>query len=133
LYDILDGASLLLVGLLGLLVGGNNLSACTGTIIGSGMVTRRTGVLIASAGYVLGLVVEGPKLFRITVTSLPVASTLQAFSILLATLLVFLGGEIMRVPLSLSKAIESDITIESKVDRENDQYVFTFRPKKKGR
>ncbi len=109
MYDILDGASLVLVGLLGLLVGGNNLSACTGTIIGSGMVTRRTGVLIASVGYVLGLVVEGPKLFKISLTFLPVESTLQAFSILLATLLVFLGGEILRVPLSLSKAMTGAI------------------------
>ena len=109
MYDILDGASLLLVGLLGVLVGGNNLSACTGTIIGSGMVKRRTGVLIASAGYVLGLVVEGPKLFKITLTFLPVESTLQAFSILLATLLVFLGGEILQLPLSLSKTMTGAI------------------------
>jgi len=44
----------------------------------------------------------------------------------------FLRGGIHGM-LALSKAIESEITIESKVDRENDQYVFTFRPKKKGR
>ncbi len=109
MYDILDGASLLLVGLLGVLVGGNNLSACSGTIIGSGMVRRRTGVLISIAGYVLGLVLEGPKLFKITATFLPVESNTQAFSILLATLLVFLAGEILRVPLSLSKAMTGAI------------------------
>jgi len=109
LYDVIDGASLLLVGLLGLLVGGNNLSACSGTIIGSGMISRRTGVTIAATGYILGLVVEGPKLFRITGTFLPAESTTQAFSILLATILVFLGGEVSRVPLSLSKAMTGAI------------------------
>jgi len=44
----------------------------------------------------------------------------------------FLRGGIHGM-LALSKAIESEITIESKVDRENDQYVFIFRPKKERR
>ncbi len=100
----------MLVGLLGVLVGGNNLSACSGTIIGSGMVSRRSGVTIAAVGYVLGLVIEGPRLFRVSETFLPPTETnSQAFSILLATLLVFLGGELSQVPLSLSKAMTGAI------------------------
>jgi inorganic phosphate transporter, PiT family len=109
LYQFLDAASLLLAGLLGMLVGGNNLSACSGTIIGSGMVSRRTAMLIAAAGYVIGLVVEGPKLFKVAGTFLPQQSSTEAFSILLATLLVFLGGELAQVPLSLSKAMTGAI------------------------
>ena len=105
----LDTASLVLAGLLGMVVGGNNLSACSGTIIGSGMVRRRTGILLAIAGYVTGLVIEGPKLFRVTEVFLPANTSTGAFSILLASLLVFLGGEFFRVPLSLSKALTGAI------------------------
>ncbi len=105
----LEAASLLLAGLLGMVVGGNNLSACSGTIIGSGMVTRRSGVLIAVAGYVLGLSLEGPKLFRVRETFLPAETSIEVFSILFATLLVFLGGELSRVPLSLSKTLTGAI------------------------
>ena len=105
----LDTASLVLAGLLGMVVGGNNLSACSGTIIGSGMVRRRTGILLAIAGYVTGLVIEGPKLFRVTEVFLPANTSTGAFSILLASLLVFLGGEFFGVPLSLSKALTGAI------------------------
>ena len=104
-----DTASLVLAGLLGMLVGGNNLSACCGTIIGSGMVRRRSGILLAVAGYITGLVIEGPKLFRVTEVFLPANTSTGAFSILLASLLVFLGGEFFKVPLSLSKALTGAI------------------------
>ena len=104
-----DTASLVLAGLLGMLVGGNNLSACCGTIIGSGMVRRRSGILLAVAGYITGLVIEGPRLFRVTEVFLPANTSTGAFSILLASLLVFLGGEFFKVPLSLSKALTGAI------------------------
>ncbi len=105
----IDIASLVLAGLLGMVVGGNNLSACSGTIIGSGMVRRRTGILLAITGYITGLVIEGPKLFRVREIFLPATTSTGAFSILLASLLVFLGGEFFRVPLSLSKALTGAI------------------------
>src|SRR5215467_15734360 len=106
---LLDNASLLLAGLLALLVAGNNLSACTGTLIGSGMVQRRSGTVLAVTGYLLGLVFEGPKLFRIREVFLPTNTSIGAFSILLASLLIFLGGELFQVPLSLSKALTGAI------------------------
>lgn len=105
----IDSASLILAGLLGMVVGGNNLSACSGTIIGSRMVSRRTGILLAVAGYLLGLSLEGPKLFRVRDLFLPLDTSLEVFSILLATLLVFLGGELGKVPLSLSKTLTGAI------------------------
>jgi PiT family inorganic phosphate transporter len=105
----LDLASLLLAGLLGMVVGGNNLSACSGTIIGSGMVRKRAGILLAVTGYVLGLTVEGPKLFKVREAFLPDETTVQVFIILLATLLVFLLGEWGRIPQSLSKAMTGAI------------------------
>ena len=105
----LDVMSLVMAGLLGLVVGGNNLSASSGMIIGSGMVSRRSGVLIAVAGYLVGLFVEGPKLFQVRMVFLPTDTSTGSFSILLASLLVFLGGESLRVPLSLSKALTGAI------------------------
>src|SRR4029077_12924595 len=101
----LDILSLVLAGLLGMAVGGNNLSACCGPLIGSGMVNRRTGILIAITGYILGLALEGPKLFRVREVFLPLDPTTGTFSILLASLMVFLGGELFQIPLSLSKAL----------------------------
>src|SRR3989441_12400259 len=105
----LDTISLVLAGLLGAVVSGNNISACCGTIIGSGMVKRRSGILIAVAGYLLGLLIEGPKLFRVRQAFLPTETSSEIFSILLATLLIFIGGELTRVPLSLSKALTGTI------------------------
>src|SRR3989475_4077219 len=105
----LDTISLVLAGLLGAVVSGNNISACCGTIIGSRMVSRRSGILIAVAGYLLGLSIEGPKLFRVRQAFLPNETSTEIFSILLATLLVFVGGELARVPLSLSKALTGAI------------------------
>ena len=90
-------------------VGGNNLSACCGPLIGSGMVDRRTGILIAITGYLLGLAIEGPKLFRVREIFLPIDTATGTFAILLASLVVFLGGELSRIPLSLSKALTGAI------------------------
>src|SRR5712692_11088438 len=105
----IDTASLALAGLLGMVVGGNNLSACSGTIIGSGMVNRRTGILLAVTGYILGLALEGPKLFRVREIFLPTDTATGTLSILLASLMVFLGGELSQIPLSLSKALTGAI------------------------
>jgi PiT family inorganic phosphate transporter len=105
----LDALSLVLAGLLGAVVSGNNLSACCGTIIGSRMVNKRSGILIALAGYLLGLTIEGPKLFRVRQAFLPTETSTEIFSILLATLLIFIGGELTRIPLSLSKALTGTI------------------------
>ena len=109
MIPILDILSLVLAGLLGMAVGGNNLSACCGPLIGSGMVNRRTGILLAITGYILGLALEGPKLFRVREIFLPIDTATGTFSILLASLIVFLGGELFQIPLSLSKALTGAI------------------------
>lgn len=109
MIPIIDIMSLVLAGLLGMAVGGNNLSACCGPLIGSGMVSRHTGVIMAITGYLFGLTIEGPKLFRVRELFLPIDTTTGTFSILLASLLVFLGGELSQIPLSLSKALTGAI------------------------
>jgi PiT family inorganic phosphate transporter len=105
----LDTLSLVLAGLLGAVVSGNNLSACCGTIIGSRMVNKRSGIMIALSGYLLGLLIEGPKLFRVRQAFLPTETSTEIFSILLATLFIFIGGELTKIPLSLSKALTGTI------------------------
>ena len=105
----LDLVSLGLAGLLGMVVGGNNLAACCGPIIGSGMISRRSGILLAVTGYILGLSLEGPKLFRVREIFLPIDTSTGTLAILIASLLVFLGGEFTRIPLSLSKALTGAI------------------------
>src|SRR5467141_1324956 len=105
----LDVVSLVLAGLLGMAVGGNNLAACCGPLIGSGMVNRRTGILIAITGYLLGLTIEGPKLFRVREIFLPLDTATGTFSILIASLIIFLGGELSKIQLSLSKALTGAI------------------------
>src|SRR5207245_8051962 len=94
-----------MAGLLGAVVSGNNLSACCGTIIGSRMVNRRSGILIAVAGYLLGLLIEGPKLFRVRQAFLPSEISTEILSILLATLLIFIGGDLTSIPLYLLKLL----------------------------
>src|SRR5437660_12288350 len=102
----LDIVSLVLAGLLGMAVGGNNLSACCGLLMGSGMVSRRTGILIAIAGYILGLALVGPKLFRVREIFLLIDTATATLSILLASLIVFLGFELSQFPLSLSNHLK---------------------------
>ncbi len=109
MIEFLDVGSLVLAGLLGVMVGGNDLSACSGTIIGSGMVSKRSGIMIAIIGYLLGLFLEGPKLFRVREAFLPNETTGEVFIILLAALLVFVGAALARVPVSLSKALTGGI------------------------
>ena len=73
------------------------------------MVNRRSGIIIAIAGYLLGLSIEGPKLFKVREAFLPTETSTEIFLILLATLLIFVGGELTKVPLSLSKALTGTI------------------------
>ena len=92
-----------------MVVAGNNLSAVSGTIIGTGIVRKRTGIIIAITGYLLGLAIEGPRLFSVREILLPKETVLDVLSILVATLIVFTIGEMSKVPISLSKALTGAI------------------------
>lgn len=107
--ETIELATLVLTGLLGMMVGGNDLSACSGTIIGSGTVTRRTGIMIALVGYTLGLSMEGPKLFKVREAFLPDETSLQILTVLLATFLILTAGQLAKVPVSLSKTMTGTI------------------------
>jgi len=84
------------------LVSGNNLPVCSGSIIGSRIVSRRNGVLITIIGYVLGLVLEGDMLRTGVHAVLPFKSEQSIIIAFTVAIFVFLIAHKMRVPQSLS-------------------------------
>ncbi|MDG7013107.1 MAG: inorganic phosphate transporter [Nitrososphaerota archaeon] len=87
------------------LVSGNNLSACVGTAIGSGVVSRRFGTALGAAGYVTGLLVQGPNMALAAQALLPNQSDFTASAALFVTVVVFVFGMAARVPLSLTMSL----------------------------
>jgi len=84
------------------LVSGNNLPVCSGSIIGSRIVSRRNGILIAIIGYILGLVLEGGMLRNGVNAVLPFKSEQSIIIAFTVAIFVFLIAHKMRVPQSLS-------------------------------
>ncbi len=84
------------------IVSGNNLPACSGTIIGSRMVKRRAGILITILGYSTGLLLQGSMLKKSIDAILPNRSIEMLFVALLIALIIFIIAHKKRVPQSLS-------------------------------
>lgn len=87
------------------LVAGNNLSACVGTLIGSGVVRRSTGIGIGVAGYVSGLILQGSQMSRVADMLFPTTSYTLISEALVATIVVFVFALWMRAPVSLSMSL----------------------------
>ncbi|MCL4383627.1 MAG: inorganic phosphate transporter [Candidatus Marsarchaeota archaeon] len=109
MFDIL----ILIIGfILVSFVSGNNLPACSGTIIASKMVSKKNGVLLTIAGYVLGLVLEGKFLKQVS-TLLPGAGFqnqyLFTFILFAIAALIFFFANRQKVPQSLSIIFTSSI------------------------
>jgi len=100
-----EAAVLALTAIVSLLVGGNNLSACSGTLIGARVVSRTAGLALTASGYVVGLVLEGKKLELLRLEVLPSSSATSISLILLVMVVILVFGEIARVPVSLSQAL----------------------------
>ncbi len=84
------------------LLSGMSLSVSSGSIISSRIVSRNTGILIAIAGYIAGLVLQGNLLSKGVQAILPVSSP-SIISIALAiSTIIFIIGYKMRVPQSVS-------------------------------
>jgi len=84
------------------LVSGNNLSVCTGALIGSRISSKRTGISIAVLGFALGLFLQGAFLKKGVVAILPVSSAPLLIIVLSIAIAVFLLSDKLRVPQSLS-------------------------------
>lgn len=87
------------------LVAGNNLSACVGTLVGSGAIRKSTGVLIGVFGYLTGLLLQGGDMGVVSGMLFPVSSPDVVFAVLLVTILVFITGNAIKVPVSLSMSL----------------------------
>ncbi len=91
--------------ILSALVGGNNLSACVGTILGARIVSRKTALTIALAGALLGLMFEGDKLQHARLNLVPGFAegfVTVAFAIVV---LLFFVATLVRLPMSLSQSL----------------------------
>jgi len=98
-------ALVVLVFLAVMLVAGNNLSACVGPAIGSRIVTKRFGILLGTAGFSAGLLVQGSSMTQSIGTLLPNASPELRAEALLVAIIIFVIAYKLRVPMSLSMAL----------------------------
>lgn len=85
--------------LLSFLVSGNNLSANAGAAVGSKSIDYRYAVIIAALGYVLGLWIQGIYMKANEITG-EIATIAMSVSIV-----IFIIGESMRVPISLTGSL----------------------------
>ena len=102
---IAEPAIVVLTGIASLLVGGNSLSACSGTLIGARVVNKTAGVGLAALGYVLGLALEGKKLELLRREVVSGSSATSISLTLLVIIVILVLGQMTRVPVSLSQAL----------------------------
>ncbi len=95
----------LLLFLIVALVSGNNLSACSGSIISSRIVSRRTGIWISVLGYIVGFMLEGGLLKAGLFALMPDHISYLIIVALSVSLLVFVVAHAVRVPQSLSMTL----------------------------
>ncbi len=98
----------LVIGLLlavSFLVGGNNASVAAGAAVGARVINRRSGLLLTSAGYVIGLLLEGDKLERLRAALLPNPTETAILLVLIVSILVFILADVQRAPASLTYAV----------------------------
>jgi len=88
-----------------MLVAGNNLSACVGPSVGSGIISKQLGALLGATGFSIGLLIQGSSMSRSVGILLPnVSSTLRA-EVLLVAIVVFVVADVIRVPMSLNMSL----------------------------
>ena len=88
------------------LVAGNNLAACVGTTVGARIISRRFAIVIGAGGFVLGLLTLGRVMIHSTsaLLSSPIGATL-ASEVLFSTVVVFVLGNFLRVPFSVTSSL----------------------------
>lgn len=84
------------------IVAGNNLSVCCGSLISSGIMSRRNGVLLAILGYSLGFLLEGGLLRAGLLQLMPAQTGSLVLIGLSIAFVVFVIAHLLRVPESLS-------------------------------
>jgi PiT family inorganic phosphate transporter len=98
--------ALALAAVLSAVLGGNNFSTCLGASLGAGIIKLSDAMLIASAGVLLGTLLEGHKLSNVLDGHiLPTLSTSGLVVILVSGLFVMGVVTLFRLPLALSQVI----------------------------
>jgi inorganic phosphate transporter, PiT family len=89
------------------LVSGNNLSACVGAAVGARIISIKFGFVLGIVGFILGLLTLGHNMTGATraLGSNISSSDSLVTEILLATVFIFILGNMMRVPLSNSMSL----------------------------
>jgi len=87
------------------LVSGNNLAACVGTAVGARVISRTAGMALGSAGFVVGLLLQGASMLPGLRAILPSSNPVLVTEILFVTVVIFLGANIFRIPLSLTMSL----------------------------
>ena len=84
------------------LVSGNNLQACSGSVIGSRILSKRRGIALAIMGYIAGFILQGGFLRKGLFSAMP--NTMASFTeiALVISVIIFMVAHKMRVPQSLS-------------------------------
>ena len=107
------------------LVSGNNLAACVGTAVGARIVNQRFAVALGICGFVLGLLTLGHVMIQSARFLLPgdVGANLVS-EVLLSTVAVFVLGNVLRVPLSVTSSLTGVLTGVSIAQRLSIDYAF---------
>lgn len=93
----------LLVAISTFLVSANNLSLIVGPVVGSRLAKPQAAILMAAAGYILGLVIQGRSM---NVYSVPQPGPAVLFAV---SLVVFTVGEGSRIPMSITNSLYMSI------------------------
>jgi inorganic phosphate transporter, PiT family len=88
-----------------MLVSGNNLSACVGPAVGARIISKRFGMLLGSAGFAVGLVVQGAGMTNTVNTLLPNTALQFRAEALLVAIIIFVIAYLIRAPMSLSMSL----------------------------
>ncbi|MEM3237082.1 MAG: inorganic phosphate transporter [Candidatus Micrarchaeaceae archaeon] len=104
---LIDVAVSVLLFLLVALVSGNNLVACSGSIISGRLVKKSTGIAIAVLGYIAGLYFQGGLLGRSIIALMPYRSPALVLLAFAVANIIFIIAHRFRVPQSLSISFAS--------------------------
>ena len=103
--ELLSFATVGLVFVATILVAGNNLSACVGPAVGSRIITKRLGIILGSAGFTAGLLLQGPIMQQSVSILLPHTTVFLRTEALMIAIVVFTVAFMLRVPMSLNMSL----------------------------
>ncbi len=99
----------LLIFVLTFLVSGNNLSVCTGTAYGSGIVTKKIAIILGITGYLSGFVLQGYNMAKGPGNLLYGLGNMVIVDILVVTIAIFIIAHFIKIPTSMVMVLTGSI------------------------